>query len=67
VLFGRAVLPGLQARRYSRIAQIDSGLPTGCSRQVRIRRRQERAERTGPQLTPPGITVKTVAPGFTPR
>ena len=40
VLLGRAVLPGMQARRYGRIVQIDSEVADGHLQQVRLRHRQ---------------------------
>ena len=53
VLFGRAVLPGMQARRYGRIVQIDSEVASPATAgQVRLRHRQERADRPDPQLGP---------------
>jgi 3-oxoacyl-[acyl-carrier protein] reductase len=51
VLLGRAVLPGMQARRYGRIVSIDSEVahrpPPGA---VRLRGGQERADRPDPEL-----------------
>jgi 3-oxoacyl-[acyl-carrier protein] reductase len=71
VLLGRAVLPGMAARRYGRIVHIDSetaGLPppgssayaTAKSAQIGLARSWAR------ELAPSGITVNTVAPGFVP-
>jgi 3-oxoacyl-[acyl-carrier protein] reductase len=71
VLLGRAVLPGMQARRYGRIVHIDSEVAdrpppyrsayaTAKSAQVGLARSWAR------ELAPSGITVNTVAPGFIP-
>jgi 3-oxoacyl-[acyl-carrier protein] reductase len=71
VLLGRAVLPGMQARRYGRIVQIDSEVAhrpppdrsayaTAKSAQIGLTLSWAR------ELAPFGITVNTVAPGFIP-
>jgi 3-oxoacyl-[acyl-carrier protein] reductase len=71
VLLGRAVLPGMQARRYGRIVHIDSEVAhrppparsayaTAKSAQIGLARSWAR------ELAPSGITVNTVAPGFIP-
>jgi 3-oxoacyl-[acyl-carrier protein] reductase len=71
VLLGHAILPGMQARRYGRIVQIDSEVATqpppdrsayvtAKSAQVGLTRAWAR------ELAPFGITVNTVAPGFIP-
>ena len=67
VLLGRAVLPGMQARRYGRIVHIDSEVAHRPPPGGPLRHRQERADRLDPswarELAPFGITVNTVAPG----
>ena len=51
VLLGRAVLPGMQARRYGRIVQYRlRGRPPAAAGPVRLRRREERADRPDPEL-----------------
>jgi 3-oxoacyl-[acyl-carrier protein] reductase len=71
VLLGRAVLPGMQARRYGRIVQIDSEVadrpPPGRSAYVTAKNAQVGLARSwARELAPFGITVNTVAPGFIP-
>jgi 3-oxoacyl-[acyl-carrier protein] reductase len=71
VLLGRAVLPGMQARRYGRIVQIDSEVahrpPPGRSAYATAKNAQVGLSRTwARELAPFGITVNTVAPGFVP-
>jgi 3-oxoacyl-[acyl-carrier protein] reductase len=71
VLLGRAVLPGMQARRHGRIVHIDSEVAhrppprrsayaTAKSAQIGLALSWAR------ELAPFGITVNTVAPGFIP-
>jgi 3-oxoacyl-[acyl-carrier protein] reductase len=71
VLLGRALLPGMQARRYGRIVHIDSEVAlrpppfrsayaTAKSAQIGLTLSWAR------ELAPFGITVNTVAPGFIP-
>jgi 3-oxoacyl-[acyl-carrier protein] reductase len=71
VLLGRAVLPGMQARRYGRIVQIDSEVadrpPPGRSAYATAKSAQVGLTRSwARELAPFGITVNTVAPGFIP-
>ena len=71
VLLGRAVLPGMQARRYGRIVQIDSEVadrpPPGRSAYATAKSAQIGLTRSWAcELAPFGITVNTVAPGFVP-
>jgi len=71
VLLGRAVLPGMQARRYGRIVHIDSEVahrpPPGRSAYATAKSAQIGLARGwARELAPFGITVNTVAPGFIP-
>jgi 3-oxoacyl-[acyl-carrier protein] reductase len=71
VLLGRAVLPGMQARRYGRIVHIDSEVahrpPPGRSAHATAKSAQIGLTRSwARELAPFGITVNTVAPGFIP-
>lgn len=71
VLLGRAVLAGMQARRWGRIIQIDSEvvdrIPVGRSAYVTAKSAQVGLTRSwARELAPFGITVNTVAPGFVP-
>jgi len=71
VLLGRAVLPGMQARRYGRIVHIDSEVahrpPPGRSAYATAKSAQIGLTRSwARELAPFGITVNTVAPGFIP-
>jgi 3-oxoacyl-[acyl-carrier protein] reductase len=71
VLLGRAVLPGMQARRYGRIVHIDSEVahrpPPGRSAYATAKSAQIGLARSwARELAPSGITVNTVAPGFVP-
>ncbi len=71
VLVGRAVLPGMQARRYGRIVHIDSEVahrpPPGRSAYATAKNAQIGLTRSwARELAPFGITVNTVAPGFIP-
>jgi len=71
VLLGRAVLPGMQARRYGRIVNIDSEVahrpPPGRSAYAIAKSAQIGLTRAwARELAPSGITVNTVAPGFVP-
>ena len=71
VLLGRAVLPGMPARRYGRIVHIDSETahrpPPGSSAYATAKSAQIGLARSwARELAPSGITVNTVAPGFVP-
>ena len=71
VLLGRAVLPGMQARRYGRIVHIDSEVahrpPPGRSAYAAAKNAQIGLTQSwARELAPFGITVNTVAPGFIP-
>jgi 3-oxoacyl-[acyl-carrier protein] reductase len=71
VLLGRAVIPGMQARRYGRIVHIDSEVahqpPPGRSAYAAAKNAQIGLARSwARELAPSGITVNTVAPGFVP-
>ncbi|HEX6856582.1 MAG TPA: SDR family oxidoreductase [Streptosporangiaceae bacterium] len=71
VLLGRAVLPGMRARRSGRIIQIDSEVadrpPPGRSAYVTAKNAQIGLTRAwARELAPYGITVNAVAPGFIP-
>ena len=71
VLLGRALLPGMQARRYGRIVHIDSEVahqpPPGRSAYATAKNAQIGLARSwARELAPSGITVNTVAPGFIP-
>jgi 3-oxoacyl-[acyl-carrier protein] reductase len=71
VLLGRAVLPGMQARGWGRIVQIDSEVadrpPPGRSAYAAAKSAQIGLTRAwARELAPLGITVNTVAPGFVP-
>ena len=71
VLLGRAVVPGMQARRFGRIVQIDSEVvdrpPPGRSAYATAKSAQIGLTRSwARELAPFGITVNTVAPGFIP-
>lgn len=71
VLLGRAVLPGMAARRYGRIVHIDSEVahrpPPGSSAYATAKSAQiGLALSWARELAPAGITVNTVAPGFIP-
>jgi len=71
VLLARAVVPGMRARRWGRIIQIDSEVvdrpPPGRSAYVTAKSAQIGLTRTwARELAPFGITVNTVAPGFVP-
>ena len=69
--FCRAVLPGMQARRYGRIVHIDSEVadrpPPGRSAYATAKSAQIGLTRSwAREVAPFGITVNTVAPGFIP-
>ena len=71
VLLGRAVLPGMRARRYGRIVHVDSEVadrpPPGRSAYATAKSAQVGLARSwASELAPSGITVNTVAPGFIP-
>jgi 3-oxoacyl-[acyl-carrier protein] reductase len=71
VLVGRAVLPGMRARGWGRIVQIDSEVadrpPPGRSAYATAKSAQIGLTRSwARELAPHGITVNTVAPGFVP-
>jgi 3-oxoacyl-[acyl-carrier protein] reductase len=71
VLLARAVVPGMQARRYGRIVHIDSEVahqpPAGRSAYASAKNAQiGLALAWARELAPSGITVNTVAPGFVP-
>jgi 3-oxoacyl-[acyl-carrier protein] reductase len=71
VLLGRAVLPGMEAKRSGRIVQIDSEVvarpPPGRSAYATAKSAQIGLTRSwARELAPLGITVNTVAPGFIP-
>jgi 3-oxoacyl-[acyl-carrier protein] reductase len=71
VLLGRVILPGMQARRYGRIVQVDSEVadrpPPGRSAYATAKSAQIGLTRSwARELAPFGITVNTVAPGFIP-
>ena len=71
VLLGRAVLPGMRARGFGRIVQIDSEVadrpPPGRSAYATAKSAQIGLTRSwARELAPFGITVNTVAPGFVP-
>jgi 3-oxoacyl-[acyl-carrier protein] reductase len=71
VLLGRALVPGMRARRFGRIVQIDSEVvdrpPPGRSAYATAKSAQNGLTRSwAAELAPFGITVNTVAPGFIP-
>jgi 3-oxoacyl-[acyl-carrier protein] reductase len=71
VLLLRAVLPGMEARRYGRIVNVDSEVahrpPPGRSAYAAAKSAQIGLTRAwARELAPLGITVNTVAPGFVP-
>jgi 3-oxoacyl-[acyl-carrier protein] reductase len=71
VLVGRAVLPGMRAKRSGRIIQVDSEVvdrpPPGRSAYATAKSAQIGLTRSwARELAPFGITVNTVAPGFVP-
>jgi 3-oxoacyl-[acyl-carrier protein] reductase len=71
VLLGRAVLPGMRARRYGRVVHIDSEVahrpPPGRSAYATAKSAQIGLTLSwARELAPFGITVNTVAPGFIP-
>jgi 3-oxoacyl-[acyl-carrier protein] reductase len=70
-LLGRAVLPGMKARGWGRIVQIDSEvvdrIPQGRSAYVTAKSAQIGLTRSwARELAAHGITVNSVAPGFVP-
>jgi 3-oxoacyl-[acyl-carrier protein] reductase len=71
VLLGRKLVPGMRARGYGRIVQIDSEVafrsPPGRSAYATAKSAQIGLTRSwARELAPYGITVNTVAPGFIP-
>lgn len=71
VVVGRAVLPGMRARRSGRIVQVDSEVvdrpPPGRTAYATAKSAQIGLTRSwARELAPFGITVNTVAPGFVP-
>jgi len=71
VLLGLAVVPGMRARGWGRIVQIDSEVvdapPPGRSAYATAKSAQIGLARSwARELAPAGITVNTVAPGFVP-
>jgi 3-oxoacyl-[acyl-carrier protein] reductase len=71
MLLGRAVLPGMKARRWGRIIHIDSEvadrMPPDRSAYVTAKTAQIGLARSwARELAPDGITVNSVAPGFVP-
>jgi 3-oxoacyl-[acyl-carrier protein] reductase len=71
VLLGREMIPGMQARGFGRIVQIDSEVaerpPPGRSAYATAKSAQIGLTRSwARELAPFGITVNTVAPGFVP-
>jgi 3-oxoacyl-[acyl-carrier protein] reductase len=71
VLLARAALPGMRAKCYGRIVQIDSEVadrpPPGRSAYATAKSAQIGLTRAwARELAPLGITVNTVAPGFVP-
>lgn len=71
VLLGRAVVPGMRARRCGRIIHIDSEvvgrIPEGRSAYVTAKSAQIGLTRCwARELAPFGVTVNTVGPGFVP-
>jgi 3-oxoacyl-[acyl-carrier protein] reductase len=71
VLLGRAVLPGMRAKGFGRIVQVDSEVadrpPPGRTAYATAKSAQIGLTRSwARELAPLGITVNTVAPGFVP-
>lgn len=71
VLLGRALVPGMRARRWGRIVHVDSEVaqrpPPGRSAYATAKSAQVGLARSwARELAPDGITVNTVAPGFVP-